>query len=312
MEFGISRMNFDTPLIIIVVAGLAAIFLFINYKFGQIQRGAGQQMGGELRTLHERLDRQAQLWSEHLQNISRQFGSVGELGRQMRDFQEFLRAPKLRGNIGEQILKDILEQALPKDLYEFQHRFKDGSIVDAIIKTDKGLIPIDAKFPLEQFRAIQKAKTDDDAERSRREFGRDVKKHLDAISEKYIQPAEGTTEYALMYVPSETVYYEIIRDEADLNNYAVSRHVTMVSPNTFHFVLGVFLATLRGQEMAKVAKEMQAYLAQLSGEARKFRDQLDLTSKHLGNAKNALDTASGQFGKLEERIDDVKKLKAGS
>ena len=115
-----------------------------------------------------------------------------------------------------------------------------------------------------------------------------------------------------MYVPSETVYYEIIRDEADLNNYAVSRHVTMVSPNTFHFVLGVFLATLRGQEMAKVAKEMQAYLAQLSGEARKFRDQLDLTSRHLGNAKNALETASGQFGKLEERIDDVKKLKAGT
>lgn len=305
-------MSFEYLNVVVVVLGLGVLFWLVNKRFGELKSGASNQLGGEIRTLHERLDRQAQLWGEHLQNINRQFGSLGELGRQMRDFQDFLRAPKLRGVMGEQILNEIIKESLPKDLYEFQYRFKDGQAVDAIIKTEKGLIPIDAKFPLENFQSMQKAANDEAAGKFHKEFVRDVKKHIEAIATKYIQPAEGTLEFALMYVPSETVYYEIIRDDTDLSRYANAQRVTMVSPNTFHFVLKILLATLHNQEIAKAAKEMQAYIAQLAGDALKFRDQLDLSGKHLVNAKNALDTASRQFGKIEDRIDNVRQLRAGA
>lgn len=305
-------MSPDVIAIIVAVAlGVIALLVFLNRKFQQLSANNGQRASEDIRTLHERLDRQAQLWSEHLQSISRQFGTVSELGRQMRDFQDFLRSPKVRGTVGEQVLKDIIEQALPKSAYAFQYRFKDGQQVDAIIRTDKGIIPVDAKFPLENFRALQRAATDAEQQTARKEFTRDVKKHIEAISAKYIQPAEGTLEYAIMYVPSETVYYEIIRDDSDLNNYANDRHVTMASPNTFHFIVSVFLATLRGQEIAKAAKDMQQFLGQLAVDVKKFGGQLELASKHVTNAKTAIDGATTQFSRLENRLEDVKRLKAG-
>lgn len=304
-------MSTESLLVIFTVSlGFGLVVWLLNRKFKELSAASGQRSAEELRTLHERLDRQAQLWSEHLQGLSRQFGSVSELGRQMRDFQEFLRAPKARGAVGEQVLKDIIEQVLPKAHYEFQYRFKAGQVVDAVIKTDKGLIPVDAKFPLENFQAIRRAASEADEARLRREFARDVKKHIDAIAQKYIQPAEGTVAYALMYVPSETVYYEIIRDDTDITAYASGRGVTLVSPSTFHAILGMFLAALRGQEMAKAAKEMQAFLAQLAVEARRFGGQLELTAKHVSNAKNAVDEAVSKFARLEGRLADVKRLKA--
>ena len=298
-------------LLVIVTIGFFGVVWFIAKKFKELGASGDKKVSEDLRTLHERMDRQAQLWNEHLQNIHRQFGTVSELGRQMRDFHDFLSSPKLRGNVGEEVLKDIIEQLLPKNNYAFQHRFKDGATVDAIIKTDKGVISVDAKFPLDNCRALQKAKTDDEAKKLRKEFSRDVKKHIEAIANKYIQPGEGTLETAFMYVPSETVYYEIINDDVDLNTYAREQGVVMVSPNTFHAILGMLLATLQGQELAKAAQEMQSYFAQLAGDAKKFGSQLDLTAKHLNNAKNSMDTATGQFAKLEGRLEDVKRLKSG-
>lgn len=297
--------------VLVATLGFFAVAWVITRKFRELSQVSDQKLAGDLRTLHERMDRQAELWSKHLQDISRQFGTVSELGHQMRDFQEFLRSPKLRGNVGEQVLKDIIEQALPKSAYSFQYRFKDGQTVDAIVRTERGIIPIDAKFPLENFRALRKARTEAEQAAARKDFARDVKKHIDAISGKYLQPAEGTIEYAIMYVPSETVYYEIIRDDADLNAYANERHVTMTSPNTFQYVLSVFMATLRGQEIARAARELQRHLDQLAADSKKFGSQLELASKHITNAKAAIDGATTQFSRLENRLEDVKRLKAG-
>src|SRR5206468_9986502 len=135
-------------------------------------------------------------------------GQMNEIGRNMRELQEFLKSPKLRGNIGEQVLKDLISQIFPKNSFYLQHQFKSGDKVDAAIKTDAGILPIDSKFPMENFQKFNKSQTDEEKVHYQKEFARDVKKHIDAISKKYILPEEGTMDFALMYVPSESVYYE--------------------------------------------------------------------------------------------------------
>src|SRR6266851_2872845 len=134
---------------------------------------------------------------------------MSEIGRNMRELQDFLKSPKLRGNIGEHVLKDLITQIFPKNSFHLQYAFASGEKVDAAIQTDAGILPIDAKFPMENFQKLSKAKTDEEIKLLRKDFTRDIKKHIDAIAKKYILPDEGTMDFALMYVPSESVFYEL-------------------------------------------------------------------------------------------------------
>src|SRR4030043_2456864 len=165
------------------------------------------------KAINERLDRAAQV----IAGVSKSVGEMTELGRSMRDLQEFLRSPKMRGQIGEAILKDLLGQALPRQHFHLQYAFKGGEIVDAAIQLEQGIIPIDAKFPMENFRKMAKAADEKEKEACRRAFTGDVKKHIDAIATKYIRPQEGTLDFALMYIPAEPVYYEILTNSPEID-----------------------------------------------------------------------------------------------
>src|SRR3989338_3921743 len=137
----------------------------------------------QTQAINQRLDKAAEVIS----NVSKSVGEMTELGRSMKDLQEFLRSPKLRGQIGESILKDFLGQTLPKQNFHLQYAFKSGEIVDAAIKLEQGIIPIDAKFPMENFRKMAKSDNEKDRDLFRKAFIADVKKHIDAISTKYIR-----------------------------------------------------------------------------------------------------------------------------
>ena len=137
-------------------------------------------MVSQTKAINERLDRAAQVIS----GVSKSVGEMTELGRSMKDLQEFLRSPKMRGQIGEAVLKDILGQALPKQHFHLQYTFKGGEIVDAAIQLEQGIIPIDAKFPMENFRKMTKARDEKETQMHRKAFIADVKKHVDAISTK--------------------------------------------------------------------------------------------------------------------------------
>lgn len=158
----------------------------------------------QTKMIWERLDTS----SEVIRSVQKQLGGLQEFGTDMKDLSNILKSPKLRGGLGEQFLYEILENFLPHDLFKTQYKFRDGNICDAVVFTDKGVIPIDSKFPMENFKAMITADRQEERDRFKKVFISDVKKRIDEISSKYILPEEKTTDQAIMYIPSENVYYE--------------------------------------------------------------------------------------------------------
>ncbi len=248
-------------------------------------------------SLNARLDSSARLLSDVQKNV----GEMSEIGRSMRDLQVFLRSPKLRGNVGEHILKELLSQSLPKGSFHLQYAFKSGEKVDAAIQTSGGIIPIDSKFPMENFQKMAAAKTDSEKDIVEKLFERDIKIHIDAISRKYIVPDEGTIDYALMYVPSEAVYYEVVNNEM-LFSYASSKRILPVSPTTFYAYLKAILMSFEGQKVEAQAKEILVALRAIKTDYGKVEENLNTLQKHLLNATNMLQVVTNGFTTLGEKI----------
>jgi DNA recombination protein RmuC len=227
----------------------------------------------------------------------------------MQSLQDFLRSPKLRGNIGEQVLKDLLEQYFSRQHFELQYKFSDGQIVDAILKTKEGIIPIDSKFPLENFRKLISAKSEDEKSKIAPLFYRDVKRHVDSISKKYILPQEGTVDFAIMYIPSEAVYYEIISADENLDEYAREKNVYFVSPNSFYYFLKIIMMGMRGQQLQEEVKKIFQLLSAIQKDTQRLGEIISVLTTHINNAKNAIDKVNNEFFKLSSRIDQTKFLK---
>lgn len=255
-------------------------------------------------SLGERLDSAAQV----VANVQKSLGGLEEANRQIYEvgkdiasLQEIFRSPKLRGGWGEFFLEDLLAQILPASHFSTQYAFRSGEKVDAVIKLGSLLVPVDSKFPLENFRRALEPAAEDDKARAKRQFAADVRKHIDAVAGKYILPDEGTYDFALMYIPAENVYYEsIIKDDAsgdrNLSQYALSKRVIPVSPNSFYAYLQAIVLGLKGMRIEERAKEIIQYLAQLQGDFAKFKDDYALVGKHLGHAQ-------ASYGSAEKRLE---------
>lgn len=308
-------------LIIFLIFFFLGLVVFIYYQFNKKFKELAainpyvdsfQLLNQNIQGMHNRLDKTQTSISERLDNAARVMGTVGrelgqmqEIGRQMQSLQDFLKSPKLRGNIGEQVLKDLLEQYFSRHHFDLQYRFKDGQIVDAILRTSNGLIPIDAKFPLENFQKIHKATSEEEQARYLKEFMMNVKKHIQDISKKYILPAENTVDFAVMYVPSEAVYYEIIRDDSDINAFAYSKKVFPVSPNSFYYFLRVLMIGMEGQRVQESAKKILLNIQGMQKENEKLGEDLDVVNKHLTNASGALTRLSQRHFKLSSKIEQA-------
>lgn len=258
------------------------------------------------KAINERLDRAAMAIS----GVSKSVGEMTELGRSMKELQDFLRSPKMRGQIGEAVLKDLLGQVLPKQNFHLQYAFKGGEIVDAALKLEQGIIPIDAKFPMENFRKMQKAKDEKEVEDFRKLFIADVKKHIDAISTKYIRPQEGTLDFALMYIPSEPVYYEMISNAPDLDDYAYRKRVRPVSPSTMYAYLRAIIMSLEGSRIEAQAGQILAALREVSADTEKFGSSLSVLTKHIKNAAASSEDVNTRFTRLSTKISTVQNIEA--
>ena len=289
-----------------------------------VQQQLGQVLGNVNERLKENgeiLERTHQSLGERLDNAARVVGNVQkslggleeanrkiyDVGKDIASLQEILRAPKLRGGLGEFFLEDLLGQILPPQHFVIQHAFKSGERVDAVIKLGSSLVPVDSKFPLENFKRTLEAASDDERSRSKRQFVSDVKKHVDAIAGKYILPDEGTYDFALMYIPAENVYYEtIIKDDSEgernLSQYALSKRVVPVSPNSFYAYLQAIVLGLKGMKVEERAKEIIQYLSRLEGDFTKFRDDFSLLGKHLGHAQTSYQSTEKRLEQFGQRL----------
>ncbi len=300
-------MNIDLLILsTILIIGFGIVIYFINKKQTSNQ---DQTLVEWLKSMDKRLDNNNQEMNTRLNSAAAAFASVqkslgemSEIGRSMHDLQEFLNSPKLRGNIGEQVLKELLSQFLPKNTYKLQYRFKTGSIVDAIIITGGGIIPIDSKFPMENFRKISKAVDDKEKKLIEREFINDIKKHIDTISTKYILTNEGTIDFALMYVPSESIYYEIA-NESTLYDHATKKRVLAVSPMTFYAFLRTILIGFEGQKISQQAHKILDNLRSIQKEYEKTNESLETLSRHVTNSYNMMTTVTTGFSKLGQQIE---------
>lgn len=233
------------------------------------------------------------------------------LGREIDELQGILKAPKLRGNLGESSLEEFFRLVLPPGFWEMQYRFRDGQTVDAVIKLRGHLVPVDAKFPLESFQRLLAAEDDTARRAARKEFDRSVKGRIDEIADKYIRPGEGTFEFALMFIPAENVYYEvIIKDESlgeggSLLAYATSRRVVPVSPNSFYAYLSTIVTGLKGMQVEERAREIQASLGQLQTDFGRLAEVFRLVGTHIGNAQKKYEEAERLAGKFEDRLQAV-------
>lgn len=245
--------------------------------------------------------------SESYARMQRELGTLQEIGSQMKGIQEFLQSPKLRGNLGEQVLKDLLEQILPKNHFNTQYKFRGGDIVDAILKTNQGIIAIDSKFPMENFRKMMEA-GESEKEMFQREFRKDVKKHINDISKKYILPDEGTVDFAIMYVPSEAVYYEITVNQPEILEFGSQKKVYLTSPNTFYYFLKIIMVGLEGAKIEEVSKKILSALKSIQQESLKFGEELRVLNSHIQNAKSAADRVNIRYEKLTSKIENAGEL----
>lgn len=258
----------------------------------------------------ERLDNATKVVAEvhrGLGELREATARVHEVGRDVALLHDILKAPKLRGGLGEFLLGDLLSQVLPAAHFELQYGFRSGERVDAVVRLGDALVPIDSKFPLEDFRRLLAAADDAERARARKAFLARVKKHIDDIAAKYIRPDEQTYDFALMYVPAENVYYEtIIREEtgeeAGLVDYALARKVVPVSPNSLYAYLQAIVHGLKGMRIEARAQQMMGELARLTGELGRLRDEMRLVGKHLGNAQQAFGAADRRLERVEAKL----------
>jgi DNA recombination protein RmuC len=243
-----------------------------------------------------------------LGEIQKQLGAVQLAGSQMsqtaQTLQNILGGAKTRGSLGEVALERLLEDCLPKDRYARQHRFRSGEIADAVIFLRDKLLPIDSKFPLDAYRRIA-----EEGDEARRAFATAVKSHADAISKKYVLPDEATLPVALMFVPSESVYYELLMTadakSTPLDEYCRSKNVVAVSPNTLYANLQVILMGLQGMQIEENAKHLRANLAGLQSNLQKFSDPFEKLGTHLKNAAQSYAEADKRFEKAESSVESM-------
>jgi DNA recombination protein RmuC len=307
-------MLVTTVLLVLLAAALAygglRLVRLLRAELGALRAESARQLternaevDRRLEAMTATMDRRLETATQTTTAIHRQLGQLGQANAEilarandLKKLEQALRPPKARGGFGELLLGNLLRDRLPPDAYELQYGFKTGERVDAVIKVER-LVPIDAKFPLDNFERLADAETDADRTLFEKAFSRDLKIHVDAIAGKYIRPDEGTYDFALMYLPSEGVYYELVCGKTGaLLQYAHEKRVFPVSPTTFTSQLQVIALGLKGMQIEQRAHEVMAYVAQLQGDFDRFRDDFQVVGKHIGNAQS-------KFAEAEKRLD---------
>ncbi len=298
-------------LLLVEVAAVRGSSESMDRRVEDLRRSVGERVSA----VEDRLAEGQKNVADHLGEMGEKMGRVfqasqkiQELAGGMTRLEDLLKPPKVRGGLGETFLEQALSDVLPPGAWKMRHVFPDGTIVDAAIRVGEYIVPVDSKFPLENFRRSKEAPEEADRRRARRDFASDVRKHVDAIATKYIRPGDGTYDFALMYVPSEAVYCEIVFDEdgVSLADWAAAeRRVIAVSPRLLHVYLATVCTGLRGMAVEERAKEILEHLSDLRREWDLVEDPLRTLGTHLRNSQKQYDAARGAFDRFGGKLDTI-------
>ena len=290
----------------------------LSGSFNQAMRDTVKLVVDQLKDSRESVERsthavnqQVQGFTTGLTQLREEVKQVNESMKNVSSFQDIFKSPKLRGIWGEASLENALSQYFPKDSYELQHYFSSGEAVDAILRLPNGLLlPIDSKFNWENFEKMINSDNDIQREQYRKTFFSDVKKKIDEISTKYLLPAEGTTDFALMYVPAETVYYEIINNikDVDIPAYARSKKIILTSPNTFFLSVSAISHWTKDVQLSKQTKEIMKRLERIATDGHKLGDDFRRLGKHLSDAHGSYEDSEKRLGLMLDRVENVIEL----
>ncbi len=320
-------------LVVILIAAISALFVFFNKRFNEL--GASKKDDQAFLMLQERLREINQTMdnkmSESARQIQLQFGQsinvirgvtekvtqlqetnkqVMGFSEQLKNLEKVLTSQKQRGNLGEAGLHLVLENILPPTAYKIQYKFDDGKIVDAAIFTKDGIIPVDAKFSLDNYNRIINEENEERKQILEKEFSNDLKKRIDETSE-YIKPSQGTLDFAFMFIPAEAIYYDLLVNEVgavkvntrNLIDYAFKeKKVIIVSPTTFAAYLQTVLQGLRALKIEEQTKEIIKNVEKLQRHIIAYDDYLKKLGNNLNTTVNSYVAASKEFKKIDKDV----------
>jgi len=331
-------------IIVLMVLGFGGVFVFIFWqrnsehnkkqldekqgqaidelrmKFAEIT-GFLKEMSGSVKGTSQTMQNQMQSFTREATQIREDLKQVQSVVKDVSTFQEIFKSPKLRGQWGEASLEHILGQHFPQELFQRQYLFSSGEQVDAILKLPDGrILSIDSKFPSENFGKMINTASETEKAFYKKTFLEDVKTKITEIAAKYILPSENTVDFALMYIPAEAIYYEIINNigkEVDIASYAWSKKVILTSPNTIYLALRTIEHWFRDTQVSRQTQEILKRLAKVHQDAEKLMDDFRKLGSHLKNASSAYGDSEKRLSTLDERVEklveigEAKKLKKG-
>ncbi len=278
-----------------------------------MQEGSRMQFR-ESKDLIQEINREV---NEQLRNVVKSVTEVSESSKQvftiadqLQNLEKVLKHQKQRGNLGEASLQLALENILPAGAFRLQYQFVGGDTVDAVIETKDGLIPVDAKFSLDNYRRLVDATTDAEREMLEKEFKNDLKKRIDETA-KYIRPKDGTLPFAFMYIPAEAIYYDLLVNEVgsvktntrSLIDYAYKdKNVIIVSPTTFAAYLQSVLYGFRAFKIEESAKQIGKQVEQLGRHLNAYMSYFEKVGNSLGTTVNHFNAAQKELGKIDKDV----------
>ncbi|MFZ5632891.1 MAG: DNA recombination protein RmuC [Bacillota bacterium] len=274
------------------------------------------EMNAARENLNERAGETLKLMIDMQATVKEIISKQEEANRLGQSLKDILSTPKLRGNYGEMVLEELLERVLPKGMWDRQYRIKEGCVVDIVIKYRDMCVPVDSKFPRDNYIRYMECADPRDKEMFWKAYEKDVQVKIKEIS-RYIAPEYGTSDFALMFVPSEAIYYETIAEKNYLGQQSkiyeeAERHrVIPVSPNTFYAFLQVVLTGMRNLEVLNQAREIQAKLLRMQNKFELFYKQYEAMGKELEKAAEAYRKGDKHISLYKRELDETLRIEVG-
>ena len=290
-----------------------ASFLMLQNQLNEMARQMDSKLGESTKLLQTQFGQSAQIIkeiTEELTRVSEGQKQVMNITDQLKNLQDILKNPKQRGVLGEYYLEALLRNVLPPGAYQMQYGFPDGTIVDAAVFVKDKVIPVDSKFSLENYNRLAEAREPAEKDRLEKLFVQDLKNRITETS-KYIQPEQGTTDFAFMFIPHEAIYYDLLvnkigavtEDTENLVQRAAGQyHVIIVSPTSFLAYLQTVLQGLKALQIEESAKEIRKRVEDLGRHISHYETHMQKLGNHLGTAVNTYNIAYKELGKIDKDV----------